>query len=88
MKITIKCRISSRKIEEVEIDTEDHLFDLLDKLIELGHNELTDEDTKFTYNTKTYSMNARTKFTKIGMNSNASIVVFNQAISGKVIFLN
>ena len=83
MKIVIKCRIGTRTVEEVSIDNEKPLYTLLDKLIELGHSQLTDEDTKFTYNKKTYSMNARTPFKKIGMNTDSLIVVFNQAISGK-----
>lgn len=82
MKIKIKCRLGTKNVVEVEMDNSEHLYDLLDKLVELGNRTLSDEETKFTYNEKTYSMNSRSTFEKIGMKSDTEIMVFNQAISG------
>ena len=72
----IKCKLSTRRIVEVEVSPSDHLYKLLDLL------GISDKDTKFTFNQKTYSMDSIQTFQSIGMNYSASIVVFNQAISG------
>lgn len=72
----IRCKLATRTVEEVELPPSARLYELLDKL------GITDKDTKFTYNQRTYSMASIQTFQEIGMTSNANIVVFNQAISG------
>ena len=72
----IICRLGTRKVEEIEVSPSDRLFILLDKL------NISDKDTKFTFNKKTYSMNSLQTFQQIGMTSGGNIVVFSQAISG------
>ena len=81
MLILIRCRIS-KNIVEVTMDTENHLYDLLDKLIALGYSSFIDEETKFVYKCKTYYMSSRTTFEKIGMKENSTIIILNQAYSG------
>ena len=87
-KIKIRCRIATRNVQIIEMDTSNHLYELLDALREQGLPEKENDETKFTYNGKTFSMDSRSTFEKIGMLKDANIVVFNQAISGFIfIFL-
>ena len=72
----IKCKLATRTVEEVELPPSAHLYDLLNAL------GITDKDTKFTYNQRTYSMASIQTFEEIGMTNGGMIVVFNQAISG------
>ena len=53
-----------------------NVYELLDKL------GITDKDTKFTFNQRTYSMASIQTFQEIGLANGGNIVVFNQAISG------
>lgn len=74
--ITLRCKLGTRKIEEVYVSPSDPLYRLLDLL------DISDKDTKFTFNQKTYSMGSIQTFQSIGITHSANIVVFNQAISG------
>ena len=46
----IKCKLSARIVEEVELLVYARLYELLDKL------GISDKDAKFTYNYRTYSL--------------------------------
>ena len=72
----LKCKLATRTVEEVELPASARLYELLDKL------GITDKDTKFTFNQKTYSMASIQTFQEIGLANGGNIVVFNQAISG------
>jgi hypothetical protein len=72
----LKCKLATRTVEEVELPASARLYELLDKL------GITDKDTKFTFNQRTYSMASIQTFQEIGLANGGNIVVFNQAISG------
>ena len=72
----LKCKLATRTVEEVELPASARLYELLDKLV------ITDKDTKFTFNQRTYSMASIQTFQEIGLTHGGTIVVFNQAISG------
>ena len=73
----LKCKLATRTVEEVELPPSARLYELLDKL------GISDKDTKFTFNQRTYSMASIQTFQEIGLTNGGNIVVFNQAISGK-----
>jgi len=72
----LTCIFGTDNIETVEVNKTDQVIVLKDLL------NITDDETKFIYNQKTYMISSILTFEKIGLTSNAELVFNNQAISG------
>ena len=73
----ILCRFPANNTRLVEVEPNDYLKVLLEKL------SITDKKTKFIYNGETYSLSQEMTFAEIGMVDNAQVYVNNQGISGR-----
>lgn len=72
----LTCKMGSRNVKVVDVEANEALFVLLNKL------NITDKNTKFIFNGITYSMGSIQTFQEIGLTSDARITINNQAIAG------
>jgi len=72
----LTCKMGSRNVKVVDVQANEALFVLLNKL------NITDKNTKFIFNGITYSMGSIQTFEEIGLTSDARITINNQAIAG------
>ena len=76
MPIQLTCKMGTHNTKVVEVESTDPLHILLNKL------NISDKNTKFLFNGRTYSMSSIQTFQEIGLTSNQRITINNQAIAG------
>ena len=76
MLIKLTCRSKTEEIQIVEVDTNDPLTVLKERL------NIQDNQTKFIFNGLTYMVDCNLTFKQIGLTSNANIFLNSPAISG------
>lgn len=76
MTIQLTCKMGTHNTKLVEVEVSEPLYILLKKL------NISDKNTKFLFNGRTYSMSSIQTFQEIGLTSNQRININNQAIAG------
>jgi hypothetical protein len=76
MIIKLTCKLGTRNIKIVSVDTSSPIYVLFEKL------KISDKNAKFIFNGSTYCIGSAFTFEEIGLNKDYRIIISNQAISG------